>query len=204
MHCPVCGNDETRTTGSGATPGGSYRHIECYTCGAEWTEQYTLTARTDVTIDGQPWDGDREGPLMRRIEQALVEGAPAISPSRCRGLLEETLRLWKARNVPPVDLPVAATEPGDLTGMPVEQETVDEPYTFTAFCRRKDGTGQTWIDTITGTRDDISDHDDVIGWAITVATLKFARAWGCQYNQVECVGLIRGRVDIAMWNGVTA
>lgn len=62
--------------------------------------------------------------------------------------------------------------------------------TYTAFVRQKDGKGTTWIDDVEG-RD--------IEEANLNAEIKCAADWDCSHQDVICVGLAEGVVQIANW-----
>ena len=65
-----------------------------------------------------------------------------------------------------------------------------EEKTFTAFCQDANGTGTIWIDKVQATS---------IEKAATVARETCAQDWGCDPEQVHCLGLATGDVQIVHW-----
>uniref|UniRef100_A0A6M3M272 Uncharacterized protein n=1 Tax=viral metagenome TaxID=1070528 RepID=A0A6M3M272_9ZZZZ len=61
---------------------------------------------------------------------------------------------------------------------------------YTAFCQQSDGKGTIWIDTVTA-----SGPMDAIG----EARAKCANDWEYDVEDVHCLGLATGNVEIVYW-----
>lgn len=66
-------------------------------------------------------------------------------------------------------------------------------YTYTAFCQEKSGRGTIWIS-------DVEVDDDDVVLAIEEAIEQCAHDWGCDVDDVHCLGLIEGSVTPAHWD----
>ena len=75
--------------------------------------------------------------------------------------------------------------------------------TYTAFCQASDGRGTIWIDTVgvpsLGPDPEITDAGAQIEAAKLVARIACADAWGCDPDDVHCLGLAKGDVEIVDW-----
>ena len=70
--------------------------------------------------------------------------------------------------------------------------------TYTAFCQQSDGRGTIWIDTVE-VEDDPQDCDATIEAAKLAAREACANDWGWDFDDVHCLGLAVGNVEIAEW-----
>lgn len=61
---------------------------------------------------------------------------------------------------------------------------------YTAFCREADGSGTTWIGPCEG---------DTPEEALEDARESCASDWGFDVEDVKCIGLAAGDVDIVLW-----
>lgn len=62
---------------------------------------------------------------------------------------------------------------------------------FTAFCRQANNCGTTWISTV-----EAESPDE----AATVAVEKCATGWDHDPEDVSCIGIAEGDVNILMWD----
>lgn len=64
--------------------------------------------------------------------------------------------------------------------------------TFTVFCRAFDNQGATWIDTV-------DTPDGSVDTARKLAEAKCAEAWGCEPEDVVCIGVANAETQIHYW-----
>lgn len=62
--------------------------------------------------------------------------------------------------------------------------------TYTGFCIHKDGKGTTWINTVQASS---------IEAAQDTARDECAADWECSADDVQCIGIAAGNVDILFW-----
>ena len=64
---------------------------------------------------------------------------------------------------------------------------------YTVFCQESSGTGTIWIDMLT------ADKTTTMESIAARARKKCARDWECDPEDVHCLGVARGNVQIAYW-----
>lgn len=65
-NCPICSHDSISYGDKEWTDDGASQDARCDTCGAEWTEYYTLSA---VTITSDPTEDDSDDPTSIDYEE---------------------------------------------------------------------------------------------------------------------------------------
>lgn len=66
-------------------------------------------------------------------------------------------------------------------------------HTFTAFCQQSNGKGTIWISRVEVEGDDVAE-------AAEAAIKACAEDWDCDEEDVHCLGLAVGDVDIVYWS----
>lgn len=67
---------------------------------------------------------------------------------------------------------------------------------FTAFCRKASANSTTWIQIIEVPSEP---QGNLIMRAGQVAKQKCAKDWGQQIENIHCLGLVRGKIEVAYW-----
>ncbi len=62
---------------------------------------------------------------------------------------------------------------------------------YTAFCQGADGRGTLWIDTV---------EAESVDEAVQLAIEHCANNWDCGEDEVHCLGIAGGDVDILFWD----
>lgn len=70
---------------------------------------------------------------------------------------------------------------------------------YTAFCQSTDGRGTIWIDTVE-VEDNPEDPDATVAAAKRTAREACANDWEYDVEDVHCLGLAVGSVEIAEWD----
>ena len=68
--------------------------------------------------------------------------------------------------------------------------------TYTCFCREADGTGTTWIDTLT-----VADRISVTN-VKRLAVLRCAEDWDYHPSEVVCIGVLEGAPNLLFWQDI--
>jgi hypothetical protein len=68
-------------------------------------------------------------------------------------------------------------------------------HKFTAFCQQADGKGTIWIGTV-----EVEENSCTV--AAAAAREECAAAWGYDPEEVHCLGLAVGDVDIVYWEDI--
>lgn len=69
--------------------------------------------------------------------------------------------------------------------------------TFTAFCQQADGKGTIWISDVEVDGNDVEEAAEA---AVEAAIKACAEEWGYDEDDVHCLGLAAGSVDIVYWD----